>query len=308
MTDLSLVALKQTEFRNTFNLLLQQKQSKLMQAVKQDKFTGSESTAYLTQWGKARMKSPSADSAPIIQDDIQKTRRWISGIKRRLSTTIPTWEALQTEADIKSPVMEVFRAAAMVDFDTFIVKNFFSTSRTGVPGDYTDIAFDTANTVGIDVGGTGSNLNVAKIVAAKRLMTKNDWDMSEPAYMLIGAEQERALDQLVPSTSAELAAAYGVKRDDDGNLMKIKGINVIVMSDDVFDNLRNADAPGSGITTVPVWQPSGMQVGWWQDYTVKVNERVDLEGHPWQIYVMMMLNAARTEEKKVIQIRCFETA
>ena len=53
---------------------------------------------------------------------------------------------------------------------------------------------------------------------------------------------------------------------------------------------------------------SGLHLGIWRDMNIKIDNRVDLTSHPWQLYAMLSAGATRTQLFKVVQINCADTS
>lgn len=63
---------------------------------------------------------------------------------------------------------------------------------------------------------------------------------------------------------------------------------------------------GSSQRRCPLYVPSGMHLGIWNDMLSRVSQREDLSSLPWQIYLMETIGATRTNESKVVEIECAE--
>jgi hypothetical protein len=83
----------------------------------------------------------------------------------------------------------------------------------------------------------------------------------------------------------------------DGKVMQFLGINFIHT-----ERLPTS----SSHRRCPVWVPSGVHLGMWNDIMSDITQRRDLSSHPYQIYLMGTFGATRTEEKKVVDILCAE--
>jgi len=63
---------------------------------------------------------------------------------------------------------------------------------------------------------------------------------------------------------------------------------------------------GSGYRRVPVFVPSGMHWGTWEEFYGRVEERAD-KNYSWQIYGETCGAATRTNEDKCFQMLCLES-
>jgi hypothetical protein len=52
---------------------------------------------------------------------------------------------------------------------------------------------------------------------------------------------------------------------------------------------------------------TGLYLGLWKDMSTNISQRMDLSGHPWQLYSMLSAGACRTQLGKIIEINCADT-
>jgi hypothetical protein len=142
----------------------------------------------------------------------------------------------------------------------------------------------------VDVGGTASSLNVAKLQQAVRmLMTFNKGELSEAVNCAISSYEHDALLKEVQIVNKDYNNSAVMV---DGRVRRFMGVDFRV---------TERLAISSGNRLVPVWVKSGMHLGMWQDMMTKVSERAD-KSHAWQVYLCMTLGATRTQPGKVIRI------
>ena len=110
-----------------------------------------------------------------------------------------------------------------------------------------------------------------------------------------GAEQHDDLLGQIQVVSSDFNGDTPVMKD--GKVMQFLGINFIHT-----ERLPTS----SSHRRCPVWVPSGVHLGMWNDIMSDITQRRDLSSHPYQIYLMGTFGATRTEEKKVVDILCAE--
>jgi hypothetical protein len=84
----------------------------------------------------------------------------------------------------------------------------------------------------------------------------------------------------------------------EGRITRFLGFNF------VYTERLTLDA--NSYRRIPVWVKGGMHLGVWKDQTTSVDKIVTKSGHPWQLYMMYTMGATRTQEKKIVEIKCSE--
>jgi hypothetical protein len=170
-------------------------------------------------------------------------------------------------------------------------------NKTGEAGG-TTTGFDTSNQrVAVNYAASGNvGLTVDKLREARRILMENEVDLdAEPVYCAISAEQHDDLLGQIQVVSSDFNSGAPVMKD--GKVMQFLGINFI----------HSERLPTSStFRRCPVWVPSGVHLGMWNDIMSNVTQRRDLSSHPYQVYLMGTFGATRTEEKKVVDILCAE--
>jgi hypothetical protein len=163
--------------------------------------------------------------------------------------------------------------------------------------------FGTGNVVGLNIGGTNSNLNVDKLRAAKLQLMKNFVDPdNEELFCAIDAQNHDALLNEVQVISSDF---NGGDRPvlKDGKVTRFLGINLVLCERLRTKALGTDDqSTSSSSIQIPMWAKSGLHLGIWNDISTTVTQRNDLQGMPWQAYVFGTFGATRTEENKIVKI------
>lgn len=284
------------QYSTNIALLLQQKGSKLRNAVTVGSYTGKAASP-VDQIGKVEMQSVTSRFAAMGRVDAPTDRRWVYPSDFDLPQLIDSFDKLRLITDPSSSYVQNAVMAAGRQFDRLICTAFTGTAKTGETGS-TSTSFTAGNEVDVAVGGANSKLNVAKLREVKRIMMANhvDFDMEE-AFVGITAADHDALLGEIQVVSRDFNGGQAVLRD--GKIMEFMGFKFI------HCELIETALAGTNEVTLPVWVKSGMHLGMWNDIENSVSIRHDLQGEPWQLYTKMTAGATRLEENKVYAIESY---
>jgi len=236
---------------------------------------------------------------PIVFGEPNHTRPWV--YPRHFDKAIPfeSIEAMQMNANPQSEYVQGVVAAINRKMDVEAIRSFFADRNTGEDGSTVD-SFASARQVSVDVGGTASGLNLEKLQQARKLARKLEVALDgEQIHIVISPDQEQNLMNEIEVTSSD----FTMKRILDAGTMVgsgYAGFNYVI------SNLLLTD--GSGYRRVPFFTTRGMAFCTWNGgLSTQVSQRVDLAGHPWQIYGEGHFGAVRRDEKRVFEIKCAES-
>lgn len=191
-----------------------------------------------------------------------------------------------------------FKAGFNRKMDDLIITAATGTAKTGDNGAVsTDLP--TSQVISVDTGGTGSGMNLEKILDAKQLMEENevfgqDIDGDE-AYLVLNAKALRGLYDEAKITSSdyagELQALY------NGEIDQFLGFNFI---------RTERLAVASNVRTCFAFVKSGIALDIWQNPKFKLSERNDYNDAA-QLRGTAAAGATRLEEIKVVEIPCNES-
>ena len=284
------------QYGTNISLLLQQKGSKLRGAVQTGSYKGKQSEV-VTQYGATSARAVSTRYQPIVPVNTPNNRRWVFPEDYDWADLIDNFDKLRLLADPQSAYSQNGLYAMGRAIDDVIISGIFGANKTGEAGG-TTTNFDTLNQqVAVNYAAAGNvGLTVDKLREARRILMENEVDLdAEPAYCAISAEQHDDLLGQLQVTSADFNTDAPVMQD--GKVTRFLGINFIHT-----ERLPTS----SGFRRCPVWVPSGVHLGMWNDIASNVTQRRDLSSHPFQVYLMGTFGATRTEEKKVVDILCAE--
>jgi hypothetical protein len=283
------------QYSSNLQLLLQQKGSKLRPYVMTGSHVGKQASP-VDQIGAVAMQQVVGRFNPMGRVDASTDRRWVFPSDFDLPQLIDSFDKLRLLTDPMSSYVQNAVYAAGRQMDDLIIAAMFGTAKTGESGG-TSTVFPTANQVAVNEGAaSNTGLTVAKLRAAKKLLMSYEVDLdSDPLTCVVTAKQHDNL----------LAEAQVISTDFndrpvmvEGKITRFLGINII--------HCERLAVDGSSYRRVPVFAKSGMYLGLWNDMQTDISQRKDLQGMPWQAYVMMTAGATRLEENKTIEIKCSE--
>jgi hypothetical protein len=286
------------QYTTNVQLLLQQRGSKLRQAVMEQRHVGKQAVA-VDQWGAVNAAKRVGRYQPLVPQDTPSDRRWVFPNDYDWNDLIDNFDKLRMITDPQSSYVLNGTYAMGRSIDDEIIASMFGDNKTGENGATstgTLSAFNSgAQLVGTNIGGANSNLNLDKLRNAKKILMQNEVDVdTDPLFVAMTASQH---DALLAETQV-VSLDYNTRPVlVDGKITSFMGFNFIVL-----ERLPKAGA----VRSVAAWAKSGMHLGLWEDIKTDVRQRADLSSLPWQVYVQGTFGATRTEEKKVVQINCTE--
>lgn len=285
------------QYANNIQLLLQQKGSKLRGSVMSGPHVGKQASP-VDQFGAIAAQKVTTRFGPMGRVDAPTDRRWVFPVDYDLPQLIDSYDKLRLLTDPSSAYVQngVFAMGRAMDDE--ILAAFFGTNQTGEAGGTATSFATSTQTVGVNTGGTASNLNVAKLRAAKKILMANEVDLdADPLTCIISSTEHDSLLNEIQIVSTDFNEKPVLV---EGKVTRFLGINFITC-----ERLTTATDDQSGTSRqVPLYARSGMYLGMWNDISTDVSRRNDLQGLPWQAYAYGTFGATRLEEKKVVRIWC----
>ena len=276
------------QYSTNVALLLQQRGSKLRDAVTVGSYTGKAAKA-VEQIGAVTAQARTSRHADTPLISTPHDARWVFPSDYEWADMIDDQDKLRMLIDPTSPYAMNGAYALGRAMDDRILSAALGTAMTGENGS-TSTSFATA-TQQIAVGGTG--LTVAKLRQARRILMTNEVDvMADPLYIAVTAVQ---LDELLGTTEVTSSDYNTVKTLVSGEIDTFLGFK--------FIQCERLGTDGSGDRRCIAWAKSGLHLGMWNDINTKISERAD-KSYATQVYVKGTFGATRTEEKKVVEIIC----
>lgn len=280
------------QYSTNIQLLLQQKGSKLRDAVTVNSYVGKAAKAVEQVGAVEPVKNQSRHSdTPLISTPADA--RWVYPNDYDWADLIDDQDKLRMLIDPTSSYVQNGVYALGRAQDKEIIAGLFGSSNTGENGS-TAVAFPSAQQVAVTTGSSAATgLNIAKLrEAKKKLMAANVDIDNDPLYVAITAAEHDALLNEAQVISMDYNAKPVLV---DGKVTSFMGFQFI------HTELLTTD--GDGYRRIPVWAKSGMHLGMWNDIKTSIDRRPD-KRNAYQVYVTGTYGATRLEEKKVVEIKC----
>lgn len=281
------------QYSTNVNLLLQQRGSKLRGLVSEGQYRGKQASP-VDQIAPVATSRRTTRAQPIVWSPANTDRRWVFPLTDFWSDGIDQIDKLKMIVDPMSAYVQNGAYAMGRFIDDCIIDAAFADAKTGEAAG-TTTSFLAGNQVAVNFGSaSNTNISVAKLKEARRILRAHEVDLEmDPITAIINASAETALLNEIEIVSKEFNDKPVLV---DGKLTRWLGIN--------FVHCERLDTDGSGYYRIPVFAKSGMHLGVWDEVKTDVSQRNDLTGLPWQVYVEGTFGATRTEEKKVVELKC----
>ena len=289
MPDTITVASVQT-YRANVELQLQQQESRLANLVTVGSYVGK-AASVVEQFGSAtaQLKTSRHADTPLLA--LSQDKRWVFPSDYEWASLIDHEDKLRMIIDPTSPYAMAGAGALNRVKDDVILTAIFGTNYTGENGT-TSESFSSTYEVGVDIGGTASALNVAKLQKGVRLlMTANKGELNEAVSGAISSYEHDSLIKEVQVANKDYGNSAVLV---DGRVKRFMGIDFVIT-----ERLNIV----SGNRLVPLWVKSGMHLGMWNDIKAEVGPRAD-KSYATQVYLAMTLGATRTQLGKQIRVLC----
>ena len=282
------------QYRGNVEHLVQQKGSRLRQAVSVETVTGK--NAFFEQIGSTAAQQRTSRHADTPRMDTPHARRRVSLVDFDWADLIDDEDRVRMLIDPTSPYAEAAAMAMGRAMDTEIVDAADGTAYTGVAGG-TSTSYDSSNTVDVQVGispAADAGLNVGQLRAAKQILDANEAE-DDDRYCIINAKQ---LQNLLAETEVSSSDYNTVKALVAGEVETF--LNFQFIRTELLEVDSNSDHK------VLFWQKKGMKLAIGAEPTVKISERAD-KNHATQVFASMAIGATRMQEKLVGYIECDPT-
>ena len=282
------------QYKANVEMLLQQLESRFRSKIMTGSHVGK-AASIVEQFGEAtaQLKTGRHSDTPLL--DLSQDKRWVFPQDYEWASLIDNQDKLRMVIDPVSPYATAGAAAMNRAMDDVFLTAIFGTNFTGENGT-TSEGFGTLgsgdNDVGVNVGGTASALNVAKLQSAVRILNlRNKGELGEAISGAISSYEHDSLlkeIQVVNKDYGESAVLV------DGRVKRFMGVDF---------TLTERLAITSGDRLIPIWVKSGMYMGLWNDINAQVTVRAD-KSYATQVYLAMTLGATRTQLGKQIRVSC----
>ena len=294
------------QYKNNVMDLVQQKGSRLRNAVMTDTVVGNKKFVEQVGTTNAQLRTSRHADSPLVNTP---------HLRRSLTLDDYEWGDLIDNADrvrlLIDPQDAYARNAAWAmgrGMDDVIISAVRGTAYTGVSGG-TSVAWSdqdgTSGTtdqhvdvdVGVDTDHTG--LNIQKLIQAREVLRGNEVGEDEELFCVVNAQMRGSLLNQTQVTSADYNSVKALVRGDIDTFLGFKFIHS-------ERGGLSANTSGNTVATDHAcwcWAKSGVQLGIGADIKASIAPRAD-KSFSTYVYYSMSLGATRLEEKKIVEIAC----
>jgi len=275
------------QYSANVQMLSQQMGSRLRDTVRVESMTGK--NAFFDQVGSATAQKRTTRHGDTPQIDTPHARRRVSLVDYEYADLIDDQDKIRMLIDPTSAYAQAAAAAMGRAIDDEIIAAATGTAFTGETG-----STSTALPAGQQIANGGTDLTVAKLREAKKILDLSDVDPSIPRYIAVGPDQ---IENLLSDTNVTSADFNTVKALVQGEVTAFMGFNFI---------MTNRLAKSGNIRSCFAWAEDGLALAIGKDVNARIDERAD-KGYATQVYYCMSIGSTRMEEDKVVQIDCDES-
>lgn len=264
-------------------LLVQQKGSRLKDAVRQETVTGE--IAYFDQIGAGSAIKRQSRHADTPLTETPHARRQVMLEDYEYSDLVDRLDQVKTLTDPTSAYAQAAAHALGRAMDDVIIAQANGTARTGKTGQV-PVALPAPQKIA--AGGTG--LTFAKLLQAKEILDAAENDPDEPRYLACPAKDITVLLGTTQVTSSDYNTVKALAAGQIDTFLGFK-----------FIRTQRLGLNGSGERACLAWRQSALLLALAQTPKVKVTERPD-KSYATQVYCAMSIGATRMEEEGVVEI------
>lgn len=289
------------QFKGNLLHLLNQEGSMLMGAVKLEKVVGK--YAHFDRLGRGTVVKRTTRHGDTPINDTAHSRRRVILDDYEWGDLIDSQDKVRMLID---PTSDYARAAAWdlgIKIDEIIIAALGGNSLAIDSTDASsNVALPAGQIVDEDFGTADSNLTVAKLIEARRLLMKHSGGIREPLHIVVNSSAIAALLGDTNVTSSDFNTVQALVR---GEIDTYLGMKFHVVKDGILDG--TADGTDSDPVLCMVFMSSALGLGIGKDINVRISERDD-KSYATQVYASMTMGAVRIEEEKVVAIQCVQAS
>lgn len=290
-------AAMQVKYKNNVEMVLQQQKPKLLDAVVTQDDTSSE---------KIKIKDLVGNTTPNEADERHGDTKfnnptydgvWL-GKPNELyyADLIDNADKLGTSIDLQGTSVTSGAGTINRAIDQRILEGFYGSVISGKEGTITT-AFPGGQVIPVTTGGAAGNqkMNVAKLIAANKLLAQGYVDEELEKWMVLTADDAAQLLNEVPATSSDFKGAFGGEFRD-GKVMRLLGWNFkhLELDNPMLGPVQALATDGSGFRKTPFWVKGGVVANFWQRSRTEIDKRPDKLGSV-QVLAGTTVSATRTQ-------------
>jgi hypothetical protein len=297
------------QFRANFDMLVQQMDSRLLNAVEQDTLTGE--FGFRDQLGAVLPQARTSRHADTPFTEIPHSRRRYQTQEWELGEMIDRQDTERMLTNPQSAYVQAFAASFARQRDKTILDAFFTDAATGKAG-ATTVSLPAGQQIAVDFvesgSATNSSLTLGKLRRAVELLGDvgaEDGDM----YIAVTQRELTAMRRTLEYNSADYVDFRALQNWRPGMpLPMFMGLNWIVLPNRVVApdgttllTMFNLDA--SSHRRIPVWSKKGMLFA--QTAGTEINAAPDpTKSFNTRLHGRASFGATRLEEVRVVEVKC----
>jgi hypothetical protein len=286
------------QFSDNLLMLAQQKGTRLMGSVRVKKTVGKYD--HFDRIGKVSAQKRTSRHGDTPQIDTPHSRRRVVLDDYEWADLIDRQDEIRMITDPRSAYAQSGGNALGRKMDELILDAATGNATSVDSADAgSNVALPAGQIIDEDFGTADSNLTLAKLIEAKRILDKNEIS-SENRTLVHNASALANLLNDTTVTSADYNSIKALVRGDIDTFLGFKFVKT---------ELLNGTADGTD--TDPVlciaMQKDAMGLAMGQDITVRISERDD-KSYATQVYASMTMGATRIEDEGVVSIQCVQSA
>lgn len=276
------------QYTDTLRLLVQQKKTKLRDAVLVDtNFVGE--FKFYDQLGATTMTEKVSRHQDTPIDPADHQRRRLAKRDFVVNHLLDKEDQLNMLIDPKSNYMQSQAMAAGRQIDDVIIEAFDADAFSGKIGSGT-ATFTAANIIAHGDAG----LTKSKLIDAKQLLDDAD------------VEEDDRFCAIKPSQLSDLLNVNEVVSSDFNVVKALVQGELNTWLGFQFRKTTRLTNNASGNRKCFAWHRAAMQLGIQKEPTGRIDERKD-KMYAWQTFFSMSIGATRLEEARIVEIVCLET-
>ncbi len=294
------------EFSLRLDLARQQKVSKLRGRVMEGAHVGKIASV-INYFAAYQSYRPGTLYGPKPITPNSYNRRWCSPQDFGLSPLFDNWEALRTTLDPKAAAPGDIGAAFNRDIDDVLIGAAFASATVSTTdGLTTSTETFSTSLYGISEafnnGSTSIGLTVEKLIEAIRIFTHQQVGEEEKT-LVVGSQQIANAMGLVQIISTEFNTRPVLSEGANG-FRNLLGFQVCDSERLLSSNGIGGNGSSNNVRECIAFVRSGLYLGVWEDQALKVHQRTDLIGDPWEFSARHTHGATRLEPGRLLRVDC----
>ena len=288
----------QVAYRNNVEMVLQQQKSPILDCITVQDDTSAEKVKIKDLVGNTTPQEINERHGDTKYNNPTFDAVWLAKPNPlTYADIIDTADRLGTSIDLQGASVMSGAGTIVRAYTQRVLEGFYGNIVSGKDGTITT-PFPGGQIIPVTAGGASGNqkFNVAKIRAATKLLAQSYVDLSLPRYMVLTADDNDALLQEIPVTSADFKGSYRGQVDDTGRVMSLLGWTFIYeeLDNPYLNTVPALATDASGFRKTPFWVKQGVIANFWERKFASV-DLLPGKNLSAQVYARTTLAATRTQ-------------